>query len=198
MTPRFPFPFALSLVLCLCAYGRASGSDLAQEYEQVRKIALRDARVREAFDRANERLEEKIVELDPALKGYSPNHPQTAPAATAPTARAATPAAHPKPKPFLAKAASTGAGTTHVVQAGDTLASLAARYHVSVASLETANHISDPRKLQVGQTLVIPDGTSAPSAAAPVASPHTSPAPTKNAPADPQPDGLWDKLKSNF
>ena len=48
------------------------------------------------------------------------------------------------------------AGSTHVVVAGETLGIIAAHYKVTVPALEKANHITDARKLQVGQKLVIP------------------------------------------
>lgn len=48
------------------------------------------------------------------------------------------------------------AGPTYVVQSGDTLYSIARSFGVSVEALQTANNISDPTLLSVGQTLVIP------------------------------------------
>jgi murein DD-endopeptidase MepM/ murein hydrolase activator NlpD len=45
---------------------------------------------------------------------------------------------------------------TYTVAAGDTLYHIASVYGVSVGRLMTANSISDPRELRVGQTLVIP------------------------------------------
>ena len=48
----------------------AQGGDLAQEYSQVRKIALKDPKVRAAFERANEKLNKRIIEIDPALKPF--------------------------------------------------------------------------------------------------------------------------------
>jgi len=46
--------------------------------------------------------------------------------------------------------------TTHQVVAGETVYHIAQEYGVSVGRLMTANGISDPRDLRVGQTLVIP------------------------------------------
>ncbi len=210
MTPKLSLSHlsaAASLFLalgCFSPQGRAAGADLAQEYDQVRKIALRDSHVRDAFDKANERLEQKIVELDPALKSYAASHRQGAPAPAAPAEpfvahHAATkPAAPPAPAaPAHAAApthtAASGSQKTHVVASGETVALIAHRYHVSAASIESANHISDPRKLQVGQTLIIPSGGSSPSAAAAPTKPSAS-----ATPSDPQSDGLWDKLKHSF
>lgn len=45
----------------------------------------------------------------------------------------------------------------HTVQPGDSLASIAARYGVSVYALAQANYISDANRLDVGQKLVIPE-----------------------------------------
>lgn len=47
---------------------------------------------------------------------------------------------------------------TYMIRSGDTLASLAARYHTTVAQLARLNNISDPNKLIVGQRLSLPDG----------------------------------------
>lgn len=47
-------------------------------------------------------------------------------------------------------------GPTHTVARGETLTSIAKMYKVSVDELQKANHIEDGRKLQAGQTVVIP------------------------------------------
>ena len=44
----------------------------------------------------------------------------------------------------------------HYVRRGETLSSIAARYHVSVSQLVRANHIKNKNRLAVGQKLVIP------------------------------------------
>jgi LysM repeat protein len=44
---------------------------------------------------------------------------------------------------------------THVVQSGENLFRLAMQYGVSVDALAAANNISDPRRLSVGQVLVV-------------------------------------------
>lgn len=47
-------------------------------------------------------------------------------------------------------------GVTYTVQPGDTLSSMATRFKSSVRDIQNANKISDPKGLQVGQTLFIP------------------------------------------
>ena len=59
---------------------------------------------------------------------------------------------------------------THIVARGETLTSIAKTYKISVDELQTANHIEDGRKLQAGQTIIIP-------AASPASS--SSPSPTE-------------------
>ena len=48
-------------------------------------------------------------------------------------------------------------GKGHVVQTGETLSGLAARYHVKSADILKANHIKNPDSIKVGQTLIIPE-----------------------------------------
>ncbi len=47
---------------------------------------------------------------------------------------------------------------THVAQRGETLSKIAAVYRVSVSELQTANKISSPKNLSIGQQLIIPGG----------------------------------------
>lgn len=50
----------------------------------------------------------------------------------------------------------------HIVLSGETLGAIAQRYNVSINELMTANNLSDPNVLNVGQTLVIPGSNNAP------------------------------------
>lgn len=65
-------------------------------------------------------------------------------------------------------------GPTHVVARGETLTSIAKMHKVGIDELQKFNHIENDRKLQIGQTLVIPGAQTA----APVADPVASPAPS--------------------
>ena len=48
----------------------------------------------------------------------------------------------------------------HVVQAGETLGAIAARYDTTVAALVEANRLENPDRLAIGQRLLIPARTS--------------------------------------
>jgi membrane-bound lytic murein transglycosylase D len=59
-------------------------------------------------------------------------------------------------------------GNSHTVARGETLTSIAKMYKVDVDELQKTNNIEDGRKLQAGQTIVIPGSPSpAPSGSPP-------------------------------
>lgn len=66
--------------------------------------------------------------------------------------------------------AEAGGETTHIVQAGQTLTSIAARYGVSVSALMQANGLRNQDFIYVGQRLRIPAPGSAPAPSASIAS----------------------------
>jgi len=63
-------------------------------------------------------------------------------------------------------AAGPNSGNTHVVAKGETLTAIAKQHKVSVEDLQKFNHIEDGRKLQAGQTILIPAPSAAPGASA--------------------------------
>lgn len=117
-----------------------------QEYEQVRRIALRDPKVRAAYAEADRKLEAKILQIDPALAPYLRRRADgnSTPASVKPASKATPVPA----RPFR---------RAHVVVKGDTLGSLAVKYGVSVAALKATNRIADEKRLPVGQVLAIPN-----------------------------------------
>lgn len=50
-------------------------------------------------------------------------------------------------------------GVTHVVKSGETLSDISSTYKVSVASIVSANNLSSPDSLKIGQQLLIPGAT---------------------------------------
>ncbi len=139
----YKFPLFASLVVFTATPALHAAANMEQEYQQVRKIALRDARVRAAYTEADEKLADKIVQIDPALKDYVKNR----------EAGHAAPAA--KAAPHKTKQIPS-TGSTHVVTKVETLGAIAKQYKVTVDALKSANHITDERKLRAGQSITIP------------------------------------------
>jgi len=67
--------------------------------------------------------------------------------------------------------------TVHVVQRGDTLANIAARYGVTTNALYRANGLANPNLIYPGQRLIIPGG-SAPATPTPAPTPIPTPEPS--------------------
>jgi len=73
----------------------------------------------------------------------------------------ATPGAAIAAAPGASPSHSAVDGNTHTVARGETLTSIAKMYKVTVDDLQKANHIEDGRKLQAGQTIIIPTASPA-------------------------------------
>ena len=80
--------------------------------------------------------------------------PSPSPSASQPVTTGTTEAAKPSPQ----------SGNSHVVAKGETLTSIAKMHKVTVEELQKFNHIENDRKLQIGQTIMIPPAASSPSA----------------------------------
>jgi LysM repeat protein len=128
-------------------------SDDATQLEAlVKKIDEQNAKI-DALSQEILKLEQQIAHIRPGVMiGES-------------TPSVASPAAAAGSSPHPADA------NTHIVARGETLTSIAKTYKVTVDELQNANHIEDGRKLQAGQTIIIP------AAASPAAS--SSPSPTE-------------------
>jgi len=137
--------FALFFLQALCAAfvlaqtPTPSGEDGSSELLNLaRKIDQQNIKI--------DLLSQQILRLQQEIE-----HPKNAGTETVPRATQVT-----SPVP-------PGNGNTHVVAKGETLTSIARQHKVTVEELQKLNHIADDRKLQIGQTLIIP---SAPGAAA--------------------------------
>jgi LysM repeat protein len=123
--------------------------DTTQLEALAKKIDEQNAKI-DALSQEILKLEQQIAHLRPGVMiGES-----TPSAASPATAAGSSP--HP------------AGGNTHIVARGETLTSIAKTYKVGVEELQNANHIEDGRKLQAGQTIIIP-------AASPAASGSASP-----------------------
>ena len=104
----------------------------------------------------NDRMETPVND-EVQLEGSRSAGPTVA--VTAPTAGPVAPVAAAAPTaPVAAPTAPAPAATagTYTVKSGDTLGGIAARHHSSSAAIASANHISNPNALKVGQVLRIP------------------------------------------
>ena len=95
------------------------------------------------------KLEEQVSKVRPGvIIGETPSPSPT----TSATAEA------PKPAP------TQQSGNSHVVAKGETLTSIAKMHKVTVEELQKFNHIENDRKLQIGQTIMVPPAASSPTA----------------------------------
>lgn len=95
-----------------------------------------------------EMLSAQVARLSAQLDGRTANAPASSPApAAAPSAVAAdfTPPAVP-PKP----------ANVHIVVKGDSLDKIAKQHNTTAVDLQKINKITDPKKLQIGQQLLLP------------------------------------------
>jgi len=124
---------------------RAGGSEAAQLLSLTRKIDEQNIKI--------DALSQQILRLQQEIQ-----HPS------------GTSLGSPLPGETSSPAAAAAGGSTHVVARGETLTSIAKMHKVGIDELQKFNHIENDRKLQIGQTLVIPGAQ----ATAPSPSPNTS------------------------
>jgi LysM repeat protein len=86
-----------------------------------------------------------------------PSPPATGSATPRPTA-SPTPLASltPEPTPVATPIPTPAPERTYVVQQGDTLAEIAARFGSTVAAIQAANELDDPNEITIGQVLIVP------------------------------------------
>jgi LysM repeat protein len=97
-------------------------------------------------------LSQQILRLQQEIE-----HPKSAATENAPRATQVNPTVPPNN------------GNTHIVAKGETLTSIARQHKVTVEELQKLNHIADDRRLQIGQTLVLPGAPGAPASPSPSA-----------------------------
>ncbi len=116
-------------------------SDVAQLEALTKKIDEQNAKI-DSLSREILKLEQQISHIRPGIMIG-----ESTPSASTGAAPAESPS-HPV------------TGNTHTVARGETLTSIAKMYKVGVDQLQKANNIEDGRKLQAGQTIVIPGSPS--------------------------------------
>ena len=137
--------FFAILVSALCAAfaqtpapESAKPADTAQLEALAKKIDEQNAKI-DALSQEILKLEQQISHIRPGVMIG-----ESTPAPPMPGVTVGSPS-HP-----------AAAGNTHIVARGETLTSIAKMYKVTVDELQQANHIEDGRKLQAGQTIVVP------------------------------------------
>jgi len=141
------FSFLLAAMICTTVFAQAPSGDrldAALLDALAKKIDLQNAKI-DALSGQILKLEQQVSAIRPGVMiGETP-------------ASATTEA----PK-------SPQTGNNHVVAKGETLTSIAKMHKVSVEELQKFNHIENDRKLQIGQTIMIP---ASPTASSPTPAP---------------------------
>jgi LysM repeat protein len=156
--------------LCICCvsiYAQSPARSLAPSSDSARLDMLA-----KKIDEQNAKIDllsQQILKLEQQLSNSRSGvvSGESTPAAPITTSTTAPPPVAPMHHATPAPAAAMG-GNTHTVERGETLTSIAKLYNVSVSELQKYNHIENDRKLQIGQTIMIPGAASpAPSASTP-------------------------------
>jgi LysM repeat protein len=134
------FSFLLTAMICTAALAQAPSGDKSEALLDAltKKIDLQNAKI-DALSQQILKLEQHVSAIRPGVMIGETPAPVTAEA--------------PKPPPQT--------GNSHVVAKGETLTSIAKMHKVSVEELQRFNHIENDRKLQIGQTIMIPTPTTA-------------------------------------
>jgi LysM repeat protein len=110
-------------------------------------------------------LSQQILKLEQQLSGSRPG--VMVGEGTPATSTSVAPTSTITPAPEVSAHPSVN-GNSHVVARGETLTSIAKMHNVSVSELQKFNHIENDRKLQIGQTIMLPaSASSAPPASSP-------------------------------
>src|ERR1043166_7882507 len=142
--------FAVILCVNVSAQTFAQGSDKSEKMLETlsKKIDEQNAKI--------DTLSQQILKVEQQIsKNTRPGVIIGESPAPSPTANANAAEA---PKPTVQS------GNSHVVAKGETLTSIAKMHKVTVEELQKFNHIENDRKLQIGQTIMIPAPAGSPTA----------------------------------
>lgn len=158
-------PSLAVLSLCTFSYSNVSAQTLAPRTPQNSPNAAQLEALTKKIEEQNAKIDilsQQILKLEQQIASMRPGVMvgEATPAPTPSPAAGAVAAASPAP---------ASGGNTHTVARGETLTSIAKMHSVSVTDLQKFNQIENDRKLQIGQTIMIPGSP------APGASPTPSP-----------------------
>jgi LysM repeat protein len=158
--------------LCLTALCVVANAQVAVESPSDKADATQLEALSKKIDEQNAKIDtlsQQIQKLEQSLTGTKPVVAATdTPAPSAPAVPAASAVA-------VNDLAHLPPGSGHTVARGETLTSIAKMHKVTIEELQKTNHITDDRKLQIGQTLVIPvpSGASGSPTPSPAATPRS-------------------------
>ncbi len=137
-----------AVMVCATAAAQAPAGDKSEKMLEAlsKKIDEQNAKI-DTLSQQILKLEQQVTKMRPGVMiGETP----------APTSASNATAEAPKP--------TQQSGNSHVVAKGETLTSIAKMHKVTVEELQKFNHIENDRKLQIGQTIMIPPSASSPGA----------------------------------
>ncbi len=147
----------LLLAVVLCAFGSTAFAQPGDKPNNAQFEAIL-----KKLDEQNmkiDALSQQLLKLEQQASGKTGGviigEATPPPAPAAPAAAAAT---------TTASSATPASGNAHVVAKGETLISIAKAHKVDVDALQKHNNIEDARKLQAGQTIMIPTPGQSPGA----------------------------------
>ena len=126
----------------------AADVPLAQEIQELRRDVQMQAKKIEA-------LSEQILRLTQLVEAAKAPAVRVAPTATTAIIKP-EPAHSVTPEPNVPRAEAVLQPVKHTVEKGETLTSIAKHYNIPLADLQKLNKIANDRKLQIGQTLIVP------------------------------------------
>ena len=147
MSIRVPFLRTAAFSLAALVASAASAQDIASEVKALRQAVETQAKQIEVLSAQVARLAERLEghRISPAAVTES------APALPPDSTEFAIPAARPVPPHPPAN--------VHIVVKGESLEKIAKSHGIATADLQKINHITDPKKLQIGQQLQLPPTT---------------------------------------
>jgi LysM repeat protein len=121
---------------------------IAEELKALRQLIERQTKQLEVLTGQVARLSAKVEGGPDAAVASSPPNPGAVPGAVAPgePGEYSVPAARPVAPP----------ANTHIVVKGDSLEKIAKTHGTTIGELQKLNRITDPKKLQIGQQLLLP------------------------------------------
>ncbi|MEP6699137.1 MAG: LysM peptidoglycan-binding domain-containing protein [Verrucomicrobiota bacterium] len=134
----------MAVMLCPAAFAQTPPPSASEAGENKMLLEALTKKVDEQSAKIDA-LSQQILKLEQRMSAARPG--VMIGEATPPPAAAASNPETPKP---------TQAGNSHLVAKGETLTSIAKMHKVSVEELQKFNHIENDRKLQIGQTIMIP------------------------------------------